>query len=349
MFKKLAAVWRWVSPVARVTIGVVLLYWLFRMTDRDEIREIISRAVSRGWWMGAGLACTFLGIAACVVRWKYVLKVQNIHFSNWQVFHITFVGQFFNAFMLGACGGDVIRAYYTVRNSASRRTEAAATIFIDRGVGLFTMILFCCVMIPFRITMFLDNDGPRYAGVMMLIFMVISLLGIVILFEKNIFEHFALFRRIEAMPKIGALLRRSYDAFFLYRGHRGVLGMAMALTLVNLGMATMACYCFGQTLSIDLPFIDYLVLFPIINVLSAVPLTPGSLGVREGLFVSLFGAAFVPPLQAIFLSLMVYAGGAVWSLFGGVLYVISSFQRDGITRAAAAGWLDQPEDPPAQK
>ena len=53
----------------------------------------------------------------------------------------------------------------------------------------------------------------------------------------------------------------------------------------------------------------------------AVPLTPGSLGVRENLFVSLFASVFVDKPHALLLSLLVYGGGVFWSLAGGIVYL----------------------------
>lgn len=338
----IAKIWKRVSPFVRITVGVVLLVWLFQRIELAELLATVRKARDHWGWLAAGLMFSFLGISACAVRWKYVLEVQGINFTNWQVFLILFIGQFFNAFMLGACGGDVMRAYYAAKNSSCKKTEAAATIFIDRAVGLFTMILFCCLVIPFRISIFLDHTGPRQAGVLMLVFMAVSLLGLFFLFEKNVFEHFAIFRRLENMPKLGAVIRRSYDALYMYRSHHRILGIAMVLSLASLFMLTLACYCFGRTLSIEVPLSDYFVLFPIINVLSAVPLTPGSLGVREHLFVSLFGSVFVGPLQAALMSLLFYAGGLFWSLFGGLLYVFSSFSKEGMPHVSQDDWLGDP-------
>lgn len=332
--KKLTNVWKKVSPAVRVLVGAALLAWLFHFTDLSTLKQTAAAATANCWWLTAGLVFTFLGIFASAVRWKYVLAAQQIHFTMTQTFLSVFIGQFFNAFMLGSCGGDMVRAYYAVKQAPAKRTEAAATIFIDRAVGLFAMILFCCLMIPVRINMFLDNDGPRYAGVLMLIFMAAAIVGILVLFQKNVFDHFPFFRRIEEMPTIGNLVRRSYEAFYLYRGHHRVLAIAVVLSLANLFMLTLACWCYGQALSLRVAVLDYFVLFPLINVLQAVPLTPGSLGVREGLFVSLFAAVLVGPSPAIVLSLLVYGGGVFWSVFGGILYLFSPLVRTEMVAGA---------------
>ena len=92
---------------------------------------------------------------------------------------------------------------------------------------------------------------------------------------------------------------------------------------------TTACYCFGR--SMELPGVtpaDYLALYPVITVLASVPLTPGALGIREGLFVTLLAPLGVESHLAVGLSLLVYGGAIVWSLFGGVLFLVD----------AGAGW-----------
>ena len=209
------------------------------------------------------------------------------------------------------------------------------TILMDRAIGLFVTIVFCCLMIPFRIHIFLDNDGPRGAGFLMIAFLVVTIAGMLVLFRKNIFEHFAFFRKIEYGTRIGPLIRRAYEAFFLYKGHPRLLLSSTFLSVLSMAFFTLACCSFGQALEIDVNVVDYFVLFPIITVLMSAPLTPGSLGVREALFVSLFRAVFVSKTDAIMMSLMVYAGGVFWSVVGGMVYLFQSTSRMHDIGAAA--------------
>jgi uncharacterized membrane protein YbhN (UPF0104 family) len=62
---------------------------------------------------------------------------------------------------------------------------------------------------------------------------------------------------------------------------------------------------------------------PIIICISAVPITPAGLGVRENLFVFLLAGATmqVPPTLALAVSLLAYAGSLFWSIVGGIVYV----------------------------
>ena len=80
----------------------------------------------------------------------------------------------------------------------------------------------------------------------------------------------------------------------------------------------------ARALEMPLAFTDLLAVFPIITVLAAVPLTPGSLGVRETLYVQLLHPFGILPGPALMLSLLGYLAATVWSLFGGLLFLRSA-------------------------
>ena len=306
---------------ARVIICAGIMVYLVDRLDIQTLWSVLGQTVSRWPWWLAGLILTFLGFLAGVFRWKEILAAQGLRLPLSRVFSIFFIGQFFNAFMLGACGGDVARAYYASRDTPGRRTEAASTVFVDRAVGLFVMIAFCCVMIAFRIPLFLDYQGTRGPGFLMLFFLLGSLIAMFALFRRNLFEHWPFFQRLETDTRLGPLIRRAYDAVYLYRGHVRVMLVSLVLSLLNLAFLTLACFSFGKSLHVEQSLLDCFTLFPIISVIAAVPITPGSLGVREGLFITMYQAINVDAHYSISMSLLVYIGSVIWSLFGGLVFV----------------------------
>ena len=305
---------------ARVIICAGLMVYILSRLDIQTLWSVLSQTVSRWPWWLAGLILTFLGLLAGVFRWKEILTAQGLRVPLSRVFSIFFIGQFFNAFMLGACGGDVARAYLAC-DTPGRRAEAASTVFVDRAVGLFATIVFCCVMIAARIPLFLDHEGTRGPGFLMLFFLLGSLVAMFALFRRNLFEHWPFFQRLETDTRLGPLIRRAYDAVYLYRSHARVMLVALGLSILNLAFLTIACYSFGRSLQVEQSLLDCFTLFPIISVIAAVPITPGSLGVREGLFITMYQAIDVDPHYSISMSLMVYFGSLIWSLFGGLVFV----------------------------
>jgi uncharacterized protein (TIRG00374 family) len=308
------------NVATRVMIGAGLMVYLVGRLDIGTLWSVLSQTVSRWPWWLAGIIMTFLGLLAGVFRWKEILAAQGFHMPLSRVFSIFFIGQFFNAFMLGACGGDVARAY-CVSDTPGRRAEATSTVFVDRAVGLFATIAFCSVMIAFRIPLFLDHQGTRWPGFLMLLFLLGALIAMFALFRRNLFEHWPFFQRLETDTRLGPLIRRAYDAVYLYRKHARVMLVSLGLSLLNLAFLTLACYGFGKSLQVEQSLLDCFTLFPIISVIAAIPITPGSLGVREGLFITMYQAINVDAHYAIAMSLMVYLGSLVWSLFGGLVFV----------------------------
>ena len=73
----------------------------------------------------------------------------------------------------------------------------------------------------------------------------------------------------------------------------------------------------------QVPVIALAAIVPVVTSISALPITPSGLGVRENLYVWMLAVPTlgVPAAQALLLSLVGYAGSLVWSLVGGVIYL----------------------------
>ncbi|NTV37659.1 MAG: flippase-like domain-containing protein, partial [Anaerolineales bacterium] len=308
----------------RVLIGIGLMGFLVLKLDYTSLGPAFQRTSLHGTWIAGGILFTLIGLCAGAYRWKIIVCAQRLNLGLGRAMAIFFIGQFFNAFMLGACGGDMARAWLVARENKSKRTEAATTVFIDRFFGLFILIAFCSIMILVSLRLFLEHAKTRGPGVMMLFFLAGSILSILILFRRNQFEHSRSFMFLENRTRIGPYIRRAYDAFYLFRKDHAIMIRSVFLSLINTIFLTLACYAFGKSLEIQIKLADYFILFPIISVIAAIPITPGSLGVRESLFVTLFGALGVAGPQAMLMSLLVYAGGLFWSLFGGLVFLVYS-------------------------
>jgi len=110
---------------------------------------------------------------------------------------------------------------------------------------------------------------------------------------------------------------------FLFRQNARHLLWPAGLSVANLLLLAAATAALAHALDIPIAFADLLAVFPVITVLAAVPLTPGSLGVRETLYVQLLHPFGILPGPALMLSLLGYFAATVWSLFGGLLFVLA--------------------------
>ena len=64
-----------------------------------------------------------------------------------QVLRISLVAHFFNAFLLGTAGGDVVKAWYAARATPAKKPEAALTVFADRLLGTLALLLFAMLLL----------------------------------------------------------------------------------------------------------------------------------------------------------------------------------------------------------
>ena len=309
--------------VLRYALCVGILAYLFAKVDGPALREALGVAGKNWPWLLAGTAATFCGLFIGVIRWWRMLHAYQIPVAFGRVFQILFIGQFFNAFMPGACGGDVVRAFYVTRETTKgSRAEAATTVIADRLIGLLSLMLWCAVVIVLRLPFFLNHPETKIPGLLMLGFLIATMIGALVFFRIHVFEQWSLFRKLESSLRIGPLIRRAYETLYQLRHKPMLLFEAAVYSLINMFFLTIACLYFGRSVGLELAAKDYFTFFPIITVLASVPLTPGALGLREGLFERLFSTVGAAASKSILVSLLVYFGGVICSLLGGIIFMI---------------------------
>ncbi|TAN39159.1 MAG: flippase-like domain-containing protein [Verrucomicrobia bacterium] len=325
---------KWAGRFARLAIFAILVAWLAQRLDVATLREVGRNAMRQPLWISGGVLFMLLTSFAAALRWRGLLGTQGVVLPTSAIMRIFFIGQFFNSFMLGACGGDMVRIYYVLRGTTARRTEAATTVLIDRGIGICVQILLGCLLILVNWALFRAHATLQTAALLMFSCGAGTALLVGALLWKNLFEHFALFRRLEQATPLGARFRRAYEELLRYRQRPRALMSAFFFSILNLLFQVIATASLGRSLGLHAAFGDYLVFLPIISVLTAIPLTPGSFGVREGLFVLLFQAVGVSAHHAVLLSLLFYAAALVWSLVGGLVFL-------GHSAGAGFNWREE--------
>ena len=76
----------------------------------------------------------------------YLLAMQGVTISLWESIRLTFLGHFFNFVVPGSVGGDLVKAWY-INQHAQHVGVVLVTIFVDRLMGLFEMVILAGVMV----------------------------------------------------------------------------------------------------------------------------------------------------------------------------------------------------------
>jgi glycosyltransferase 2 family protein len=189
-------------------------------------------------WPLYGLAglLTGLSVSLTFVRWYMLVRAQDLPFTLKDAFRLGLVGYFFNTFLPGAVGGDLIKAAFIAREQ-DKRTVAVSTVLIDRGVGLWGLIALAAVA-GGAFWLFDDSilrDQPDLSAAVLTAncLMAASLLTWVLLgaLPERRAQRFA--QRLNWIPKIGPVLAEFWRAVWLYRRRGFTVLAGVLISMVN--------------------------------------------------------------------------------------------------------------------
>lgn len=291
------------------------------------------------WLFVLGALCYFLTALIAGARWWWLLKVNGTDVSLPETLRFTWIGIFFNNVVPGATGGDVVKALYIMKRCPGHRVQVLMSVVVDRVLGLGSLALLGAVVVLFAL--------DRYAEIAIGIWGVIlgvGLLGLVA-FSRRLRQLVRLKTLLDRLPpKLGHLLKKVDHAVFVYRDHKTVIVASLLAGVGNHVLAVLSVVCMGNSLDIGMPSLEYFVLIPVINIVTAVPIAPNGWGIGESLysyFFGQYGGGFirdVPPAvgcqtmgtRGLALSILYRLHVTLWSLFGGVLTL---FEKDKVTKA----------------
>ena len=340
----------WWGKTWRIGVCMLLLLWIFHSIFLNDSRIWAQNAgmhweqMSRGeqwhlaWTRGpqdlwktltsvhpvaliTSVALVGVTLWIGVVRWRIVLEAQGLHLPLGRATNISMVAQFFNSFLLGSTGGDFIKAYYAARETHHKKTEAVTTVFVDRLIGLWSMLFFAGVMMIPNWQM-LAHHKELGAAALMILAMLVAVTGILsVAFWGGVSKRFPKARHfLRRIPK-GVMLEKSLDSCRQFGQAKGLLYKTVALSLAANIAFVFQISVLGGGLDLNIPFSPLLVIVPTILCISAVPITPNGLGVRENLYVIMLAVLAIPRTGALSVSLLASAEGLFWSLIGGLVYM----------------------------
>lgn len=320
-----------IISISQILLAVTILTLIFvKMDKKEELISAVKQAYINWPYVIAALGCTFTCICACTLRWQILLNTVDVKLSYMRVLTLYFIGQFFSALFPGMVGGDLPKAIYVAKESPHKRTEVVSTVFIDRIIGLLALVLLCSVLVLARLDFFLTNNYTKGAMLFVALLFAASSAGLFIVFYKNLFEHFAIFRKLEETTSLGKIIRKVYDSFRLCLKHKSTILKTGLISILNHTQMVMGVYFLSKALGTGLSLINCLTIFPIINAIAAIPISPGGLGTKELACIVLLGAMDVNEVDAVTLSLLSYLSFFIWSLPGFVVYVIYSIKEGKI-------------------
>ena len=301
----------------QIAVTVALLWWVFHDPGKRAQMAEALRQANWGWlWIGVGVffVCTVLA----TVRWKILLQVQGIDMGwirTWQLF---MVGMFFNLFMLGSTGGDVVKMFLTMREARDNKAAALLSVFMDRVIGMMALILISLGFLYFRYDLLSHSPGSAALLGTLLWLLAAAVVVIVGMFAGSAlgWVHYL----PQWTPARGRIVEVSAACHMYAKGWRQTI-WAFLVSFPLFAMFFITFYCAAKAFTDQLGLVDVFSVLPIVAVITAIPITVSGIGLRESLFVSLLAPFGIGAAVATLISVTGFLINTAGSLAGGLVFL----------------------------
>ena len=282
-----------------------------------------------------GILIFFGQILIWSYRWKlFVNLFTPIPF--FKVMQLTLVGMFFNFFIPGGVGGDIVKAIELSKNKSTSRSKALSTVMSDRIFGLFAMIALATIFLAVDYvqtpTDFILKIGLSSA-------FIFSGMTVALLFLPFIFKMISqtLVQKDSKILRTIEKLVNSLNFTFITFRNKKIQAKSFIASSVSQFLAIYFLYTVVMALGVTPPsFMLFFSLCCFGFVASALPIMPGGVGVGQYAFYFLFvnvseevGKASITAITTLQIFTLLYAlvGGLIFAFNPAVKHDVEEYEK----------------------
>lgn len=301
-----------------------MLYYVFSLVDVNELKPLIS-SIDKKLFVGA-VAVHLIAFFIMSIRWWLILISIDKPVKYSRIFPSYYLGLFCNNFLPTAMGGDVVRI-------AKLRAEGVDTNLLifstlsDRVIGLLAIIIMG--IIGLNTSAAVQETVNHEARLMINAFSCIVFISLLLimhsglrnyLFDKSI-------KKLALPTKLKNLFVYCNNSLESLKSN-SLVPKVVLLSLISQLMIIICYYLIGRSLHVELHLMEYILLVPIVALLSSIPVSIGGLGVREGTIVFLLGAVGISTPNAVSISLLYLTVLILVTIPGSIFLLISKRNID---------------------
>lgn len=303
----------------QIAVTIALLIWVFH--DPEQRRKMaVALREANYWWIGAAILAYLLVEAAAVLRWQVLLRVQNIALTVPRISALFMIGMFYNQFLPGGTGGDIVKSYLLLKETRDNKAGALLAVVFDRLIGLVALVCITTALVLPRYHWLAQTAETRH-----LLWLLLFLLGssVAALLASFVVSGWNLFHRLPAQFPGREKMIEISAAYHLYARHwiatATAFGASVVAHLATFTMFLCVAYAFGAAVSV----IDFFAVLPIERTITALPISFGGLGLREQILqVLLHNLCGVPIAVAKLIGTMGFLIILLCSAPGGIVYLL---------------------------
>lgn len=338
---------KWLVPFLKYGLGfgvlalVIYSYWDPKTTVTIDAtgQEIVRVRPGIGQLLQGPIAFEWLAVATGLMaaaaslqiyRWYLLVRALDLPFGVRNAYRLSLVGIFYNTFIPGSVGGDLVKAYFIAHAHPERKARAVASVIADRALGLFGLILFAAVLGSAAWALGDEsigtNDYLQWIVKLMAGIAAGSIAGFVLLgyLPQHRVDRFS--GRLKSVPKLGHSLAEMWAAVWMYRQRPKVVAVGVALSAVSHFGLVFAFHCASRVFPPADPaelatLAEHMVIAPIGFIGQAIPITPGAVGVAEFIFGWLYKLSNRPESRGVIARLSLRLAEWLIALTGYIVFL----------------------------
>ncbi|MEL6109718.1 MAG: lysylphosphatidylglycerol synthase transmembrane domain-containing protein, partial [Planctomycetota bacterium] len=226
------------------------------------------------------LAVAIGAISLSFARWCLLVRCQGIQLSMLEAYRLSAICFLLNFVSAGSVGGDLFKAVFLAKRRPGKRVEAVASVFVDRGVGLYGLILLAAAAFLLH-----RHDAADERMSQLKTITAILALGGTSVLAGLVFGGKVVDRLVQwggTIPVIGGLVLKIGPPLRMFHHHPLAFGASILMSVCVHGLLTLSMYLIARGLYPNIPTLaEHLVIVPLSMLASAAPITPAGIGVLE--------------------------------------------------------------------
>lgn len=305
---------RWLWLALRLAGTAAGFGYVATLVDPSEVGDAFGRASLLA--LGGAALVTAINIGVGALRWRVLLAAYGAprRPALSRLYHAYMVGFFYNNYLPGGLGGDVVRGVVTRQSFGERGTTASlAVVLVERALGLSGLLLL--VTATYLVRPIAGTQGVLPWSALGLGLAAGGIVGL------------AAGRRLGGvLPGRLGTIAASLPAIERF----GPFFLALGLSLVTQSLVSLTGYLVVHTVHPAFELGDAMVIVPLAMAASFFPLTVGGAGVREAAFVELGTRALgMAHSDAVAASLLMWLTQLAVAGIGGLLQLVTPFRAEG--------------------
>ena len=250
-------------------------------------------------------------------KWHMLLKVKDTSISFSSAVKSYYIGTFIGFFLPATVGGDIVRVL-KLRSERKKGTDVLSSVILERMLGLIAAAILAPIAVLFLISFF-ELDIWIFlliAGVLLFLFIIFMLLP----FNEFIFQKINKNQRL-ARSLLFNKFKKLYQSYAEYKNHRSLLVLFLILSILEQLIPVVANYLACRALNLSIPFIYFLLIIPLVQLISKIPISFEGFGINEGLLVYFFALLGLSGTGAFTIGLLGHISIMIAALPGLYFYI----------------------------